>query len=104
MALFSNGNGGFDLEREIGALRREVATLGRRVSKRGAKAYHSAGDELTDLYEDIADRFSAALPVIGRRARAIEHTIRDHPTRTVAVVGLAALAVAAAVLLTSRRR
>ena len=46
----------------------------------------------------------AALPVIGRRARAIEHTIRDHPTRTVAVVGLAALAVAAAVLLTSRRR
>jgi len=104
MALFSNGNDGFDLEREMAALRREVAALGRSASKRGAKAYQHAGSELTDIYDDVAERLAAALPVLGKRARSLEHTIRDNPTRTVAVVGLAALAVTAAVLFSGRRR
>jgi hypothetical protein len=104
MALFDNRNDGFDMEREMAALRREVATLGNQVSRRSKAAYRGASDDIGNLYDDLASSLSAALPVLRKRARGFEETIRDNPGRTAAVVGLAALTVAAAVLIGSRRR
>ena len=104
MALFDNRNDSFDLESELTALRREVASLGRQVSKRGKAAYRGAGDDIGHYYDEIAESFAAALPMLRKRARGVEHTIRDNPGRTAAVVGLAALTVAAAVIFSSRSR
>ncbi|MBE0692618.1 MAG: hypothetical protein IH590_05870 [Aquamicrobium sp.] len=104
MALFSSRDSGYDLHRDIEALRREIAALSRTASKRGAAAWRGATDEASGLYDDVAERFNNALPVIRRRARDLEETIRDNPTRTAAVVGLAALTVAAMAFLMSHRR
>lgn len=104
MALFDNRNDSFDLERELAALRRDVAALGDRVSRRGAAAYRSAGDDLGRLYDEMAAGLSAAMPALRKRARGVEETIRDNPGRAAAVVGLAVLTVAAAAVIAGRRR
>lgn len=104
MALFDNRNDGFDLESELTALRREVASLGRQVSKRSKAAYRGAGHDIGHYYDEIAASLAAAVPTLRRHARGVEHTIRDNPGRTAAVVGLAALTVAAAVIFSSRSR
>jgi hypothetical protein len=103
MAIFGHSRDEFDIHDEVAALRREVSALSRAASKRGAAAYGTASEGAADLYAEIADRVIAALPGIRRRAHDLEETIRDNPTRTVAAVGLATLAVAAVVLLGRRR-
>lgn len=104
MALFSNHSDSFDVNDEIAALRKEVASLSRALSKRGAAAYRGASHEASDLYGDIAERVVSAMPAIRKRAHDIEDTIRDNPQRTVATIGLAALVVTAAVVFASSRR
>lgn len=104
MALFSSHSNGHDIHRDIAALRREVAALSRSVSKRGAAAWRDASGEAAGLYDDVAERIGHALPVIRRRAHALEETVRDNPARTAAVVGLAALAVAATVFVLGTHR
>jgi ABC-type transporter Mla subunit MlaD len=104
MALFSSRDSNYDIHRDIEALRREIAALSRTASKRGSAALRGAADEASGLYDDVAERFNNALPVIRRRARDIEETIRDNPTRSAAVIGLAALTVAAMAFLMSHRR
>lgn len=96
MALFTSRSNGYDLQRDIEALRREVAALSRSASKRGASAWRGASDEASGLYDDVAERIGHALPVIRRRAHDLEETIRDNPARAAAIVGLAALTLAAA--------
>ena len=104
MALFSGRSNGYDLHRDIDTLRREVAALSRSAAKRGSTAWRGASDEASGLYDDVAERVHNAMPIIRRRARDLEETIRDNPGRTAAAVGLAALAVAAAALLLGNRR
>ena len=105
MALFSGrSSNGHDIHRDVEALRREVAALSRAAAKRGSAAWRGAGDEAAGLYDEVAERMHNALPVIRRRARDLEETIRDNPARTAAAVGLAALAVAAVALLVGHRR
>lgn len=104
MALFDNRNHGFDLERDLAALRRDVTTLTDRLSRRGSAVYRGAGDDLGRLYDEISAGLSATLPALRRRARGVEETIRDNPGRAVAVAGLAVLTVAAVALIAGRRR
>ena len=104
MALFSGRSNGYDIHRDVEALRREVAALSRVAAKRGAAAWRGASDEASGLYDDVAERVHNALPVIRRRARDLEETIRDNPARAAATVGLAALAIAAMALLLGNRR
>jgi len=104
MALFPGRSNGHDLHRDIEALRREVAALSRSASKRGSAAWRGASEEASGFYDDVSERIGHALPVIRRRARDLEETIRDNPARTAAAVGLAALAVAAMALLLGNRR
>ena len=102
MALFSHLRDSIDLEDELASLRKEVAALTRMLSKRGAAAYHDTRSEASDLYVEVSERFVAALPVIRRRAHSLEQTVKDNPAQTAAIVGLAALCVAAAVIFTRR--
>ncbi len=104
MAPFSRHQSSLDLHQEIATLRKEVAALGKAMSRQGSSAYRDTRDQATDFYADLADRISDVMPVIRRRAHDFEETIRANPTRTVAVVGLVALTVAAAAVLGSRRR
>lgn len=102
MALFSPRRDAFDVHDEIAALRNEVAALGRSLSKHGKAALRD--EKISDLGGELAERAAAALPVICRRAHALEETIRHNPERTLAVAGLAVLVVAAAVMLGGGRR
>lgn len=104
MAFFSHGRDAFDLHDEIASLRKEVAALGRSLSKHGAATLRDTGERTSDLGSELAERAAAALPVIRRRAHALEETIRHNPERTLALAGLAVLAVAAAVMLGGGRR
>src|SRR5690606_14329493 len=67
LALFSSRDSNYDIHRDIEALRREIATLSRTASKRGSAALRGAADEASGLYDDVAERFNNALPVIRRR-------------------------------------
>lgn len=96
--------GADDLAAEVTALRKELRALSRDVSKRGRTAYRAAEHDVSEIYADVAEKLVAALPVIRRRAHDVERVVRDNPTRTIAVVGLAAMAIAAFSLLGSRRR
>ena len=104
MAFFSHRNDAFDLHDEVAALRKQLAALSRSVPKRGSAAWRETQAEASDLYDQIADRVSDALPVIRRGAHDLERTIRRNPVPTAAAVGLAALAVAAIVLMSGSRR
>lgn len=97
MALFSSRSNSHDINRDIEALRRDVAALTSTLSRQGANAWRGAADEASGLYEDVAGRIGEMLPVMRRRAHDLEETIRDNPGRTAAVAGLAALAVVAAI-------
>ena len=99
MTLFSQSRDSFDLEEEVARLRKEVHDLTKSLSKQGRSAYRGARDEAVDLYGEVFDRLAAAMPIVRRQARSVENTIKDNPGQTAAVVGLAALCVAAAVLL-----
>lgn len=95
MAFFSHGRDEFDLHDEIAALRREVAALGRSASKHGGSVWRQTSERGSDIGHEIAERAAAALPMLRRRAHALEDTIRDNPSRSLAVVGIIALTLAA---------
>ena len=104
MAIFSKTTDDIqdDVEAQIAALRKEVSSLSRALSKRGASAYRGASDEAADLYGDIAQRISDSLPTVRRQAQQFERTVRDHPTQSIAIAGLAALALAATIVFARR--
>lgn len=103
MAFFSHHDDTLDINRQIAALQKQIAALSRAASKKGAAAYHEAGSEAAHLYDDISSRVADAMPVIRKRARHLEDSVRENPGRAVAVVGLAALLITAAVMLSGRR-
>lgn len=76
-----------DLEDQVARLTRELSSLKKSFSKRGASAYEDTRETASDLYGDFRDRFVDALPLVRKRARAAEHLARDNPA-TAAVVGL----------------
>lgn len=104
MALFSNHSNGQDIQRDIEALRRDIAALSRSVTKRGTSAWRDAASEASGVYDEMTQRINHALPMMRRRAHDLEETIRDNPGRSVALVGLAALALAATVLVLGNNR
>lgn len=103
MAFFSHNDHTPDFNRQIAALQKQMAALSRSASKRGTSAYHDASSEAAHLYDDLSGKVADALPVIRKRARHLEETVREHPGRAVAAVGLAALLVTAAVMICGKR-
>jgi hypothetical protein len=103
MSIFSNQRDGYDLHDEVAALRKEIASLGRGLSKRSGRVTRQAQDGASEIYGDIAEALAAALPAMRAPALRMQKAVKDHPDRVVAVAGLAALAVAAAFIWGSRR-
>lgn len=102
MAMFSRSDE-LDMHDRLAALQKEVSTLSRSLSKQGWSAYRGASHQAGDLYGELSERLADTLPKIRRGAREVEDVIRENPGRTIAVVGLGAMFVAAAMLLSSRR-
>ena len=73
------------LETQVDSLRKEIASLRRSLGKQGARAYGEASDTAGALYEDLAERWQDALPVLRKRARYVEQQAKDNPATTAAV-------------------
>lgn len=96
-SVFSRFRGEDDLEAQVAHLSRELSALKKALSRRGSDAYDDARDSAADLYGDLRDRFSYALPMMRRHGRAAGEAARDHPAAT-AVVGLVVVGLLAAML------
>jgi ElaB/YqjD/DUF883 family membrane-anchored ribosome-binding protein len=81
---------GDDLEAQIAKLSREVASLKKTLSKRGAAVYDETSERAADLYEDILSRISDTMPEIRKQSRAVRKAAHDNPVAT-AVVGVAVI-------------
>jgi len=94
---FSRFRGDDDLEARLAYLTKEMSSLKKALSRRGSDAYDGARDTAADLYSDLRDRVSEALPIVGRRARDVGEVARHHPA-TAAVVGIVVVGLLATLL------
>jgi ElaB/YqjD/DUF883 family membrane-anchored ribosome-binding protein len=92
---------GHDLEAEISSLRKEVASLKRRLGRRGGKTYAAGQEQLSELYEEAQEWLTAAMPLLRRRARAAGRAVEDNSTAI--IVGAAVVGLLATLLLARRR-
>ncbi|MEP9396190.1 hypothetical protein [Mesorhizobium sp. KR2-14] len=79
-----------DLEDQISALRREVLSLKKSLSKRGAAALEDTHHSASEIYDEVMSRMQDAMPHIARRTREVRQAARENPVATT-VVGLAVL-------------
>jgi len=77
-----------DLEVQLARLSKDVNSLRKAISRRGASAYGDARDAASDFYGEMRHHVADALPVISRRAKDAERVARENPALT-AAVGLA---------------
>jgi hypothetical protein len=96
MASFSTLSD-IDLDKQVAALTKELASLKKAVAKRGGAYYEDGRDAAWDYYADLADRIGGSLPSIRKQGRALEKTARDHPA-TAAVVGLVVVGLVASLI------
>ncbi len=82
------GNAEDSLHDQVAQLTKELASLKKSVSKRGAKAYEGTRDTASEVYGELWDRFSETMPAVRKQARAAEKAARENPA-TAAFVGLA---------------
>ena len=90
-----------DLDKQVAALTRELASLKKAVSRRGGAYYEDGRDAALDTYSDLAGRLRDAVPAIRKQGRVIEKSARDHPTAAVAV-GLVMVGLVASLLFSRR--
>ncbi|MER9296090.1 hypothetical protein NKI38_06250 [Mesorhizobium sp. M0621] len=90
-----------DLDRQVAALTKELASLKRAVARRGGAYYEDSRDAALDTYSDLAERLRDAMPAIRRQGRVIEKSARDHPAAT-AAVGLVVLGLVISLLFSRR--
>ena len=86
-SAFSRFRGEDDLEAQVAHLANEMSALKKSLYRHGSDAYDDARGTAADLYGELRDRFSDALPMVRRRTRAAGEVARHHPA-TAAVVGL----------------
>lgn len=98
-----------DLERQVTSLTRELSSLRRTAAKRGSHLYDEVSERGANAYGDVADivsdligKLSSQRPIsrreIERQARLAGAAVKDHP-KTVALVGLVGLGLAAMLLM-----
>ena len=68
-----------DLDRQVAALAKELASLKRVVAKQGGAYYEDGRDAALDTYSDLAGRLRDAMPAIRKQGRVIEKSARNHP-------------------------
>jgi len=101
MASFFREEIAEDLEAELASLRKEVASLKRKLGRQGAKTYSAGQEQLSELYDEAQEWLTAAMPLIRRRAKAAGRTIEDNSTAI--VVGAAVVGLLATLFFTRRR-
>ena len=80
-----------DIGDELASLRKQVASLQRKLERRGRAGISSAEDRATEFYEELRDRIIDALPMFQRQAQVAGDFARSNRgaiVATVAVVGL----------------
>src|SRR5262245_5376345 len=87
-----------DVEKQVAALSKELGALKKAVARRGSDFYDGAGDTLSNYLSELSDRVSSSLPVLGKRARAVERAAHDHPV-VAAAVGLFVIGVVAGLMI-----
>lgn len=104
MSLFSNSgrSRSRSLSRQIEDLRDELAELAESVSDRGSAAFKQTRRGANDLYGDLADSISHAMPVLRRQGRMVGREVRKHPAPAAAAVGLVLIGIVAAAYLGRR--
>jgi hypothetical protein len=100
MASFSTLSD-IDLDKQVAALTRELASLKKAVSRRSGAYYEDGRDAALDTYSDLAGRLRDAMPAIRKQGRVIEKSARDHPA-AVAAVGLVVIGLVASLLFSRR--
>jgi ElaB/YqjD/DUF883 family membrane-anchored ribosome-binding protein len=90
-----------DLDKQVAALTRELASLKKAVSRRGGAYYEDGRDVALDTYSDLAGRLRDAMPAIRKQGRVVEKSARDHPAAAVAV-GLVMVGLVASLLFSRR--
>lgn len=78
------------LEDQVAHLSRQVASLTRAMSRRGASALADGRDSAAEVYEELHHRFAEAMPAVRRQARVARNAAHDHPV-AIALVGVALL-------------
>ncbi|MFD2058899.1 hypothetical protein ACFSQT_39235 [Mesorhizobium calcicola] len=100
MASFSTFSD-IDLDKQVAALTRDLASLKKAVSRRGGAYYEDGRDAALDTYSDLAGRLRDAMPAIRKQGRVIEKSARDHPAAA-AAVGLVVVGLVASLLFSRR--
>jgi ElaB/YqjD/DUF883 family membrane-anchored ribosome-binding protein len=100
MASFSTLSD-IELDRQVAALARELASLKKAVARRGGAYYEDGRDAALDTYSDLAGRLRDAMPAIRKQGRVIEKSARDHPAAA-AAVGLVVVGLVASLLFSRR--
>lgn len=96
---FPNFRGGGDLEEQVARLTAELTSLKNALARNGASAYEDTRETASDLYAGMRDRFQEALPLVRKRAQAVEQVARDNPGATAAAVGLVVVGLLVTLLL-----
>jgi ElaB/YqjD/DUF883 family membrane-anchored ribosome-binding protein len=89
---------GGDIEDQVTRLAGELSSLKKLLAKHGASAYDDTSQSASDLYSDMRDRFTEALPFMRKRAHAVEQVARNNPA-TAAAVGLVVVGLLVTLLL-----
>jgi ElaB/YqjD/DUF883 family membrane-anchored ribosome-binding protein len=86
-----------EIEDQIAALRDEVASLTRSLSKSGSAAFDRIEDRASDLYGYVQDRSPEVVRELRKQARHIESTARENPVASIALAAVALLVIGALV-------
>ena len=86
-----------EIEDQIAALRDEVASLTKSLSKTGASAYGTLEDRASDLYGYVQDRSPEVVRELRKQARYIENSARENPVASIVLAAVAILVIGALV-------
>ncbi len=89
-----------DLEAELASLRKEVGALKRKLARRSDSTYAASQEQLSELYDELQDWVSDAMPYLRSGARAAGRTVKDNSTAI--LVGTAVVGLLATLLLSRR--
>ena len=79
------------LEKQIAELRKEITTINKSISARGAEMLDDASEQASDLYDTAAARASRTAQQLRSQAQAVSDVARENPGTTTAVIGVIGL-------------
>jgi len=84
-----------EIENQIAALRDEVASLTKSLSKSGSAAYDRIEDRASDLYGYVQDRSPEVVRELRKQARYLERSARENPVASLTLAAVVLLLIGA---------